>query len=110
MERVEENLLWRLNAMCNLDKQRRIPANGSEVFSKLPSADPKLVSFETFENQGIFSVPWGHRDQLDLHPNVSFQVVFGDVASRVALGPNGIRDIYEFISTRLLPRFIRFFT
>jgi hypothetical protein len=29
---VEENLLWRLNAMCNLDKHRRIPANGSEVF------------------------------------------------------------------------------
>jgi hypothetical protein len=108
---VKENLLWRLNAMCNLDKHRRIPANGSEVqFFLRTGADPSNIAFETFDNYGIFSVPLADKSKLNIHPQVTFQVVFGDITSGVAIGPEGIFDIYRFLSDSVLPRFLRFFT
>jgi hypothetical protein len=66
---VKENLLWRLNAMCNLDKHRRIPANGSEVqFFLRTGADPSNITFETLDNFGIFSVPLADKGKLNIHP------------------------------------------
>ena len=104
----EDHLLWRLNAMCNLDKHRRIPANGSEVKFHLPTP-PSTVSFEAFDNYGIFSVPLADKAKLNLHPEVTFKVVFGDPTTRVALNPDDIGEIYKLISERVLPSFMRFF-
>lgn len=105
------NLLWRLNAMCNLDKHRRIPANGSEVQFFLPTgADISMVTIETFDDYGIISVPLAHKSKLDIHPKVTYQVIFGDATSGVRIGPDDIRAIYEFLSDSVLPKFVRFFT
>ena len=108
---VKEHLLWRLNAMCNLDKHRRIPANGSEVQFFLPTgADASMETIETFDDHGIFSVPLAHKSKLDIHPKVTYQVIFGDATSGVRIDPDDIRAIYEFLSNSVLPRFVRFFT
>lgn len=105
----ESYLLWKLNAICNLDKHRRIPVNGSEVRFDLPAGNPHSLTFESFDSYGIFSVPLAEKAKLDFHPEVSFQVNFGDLSAGVSLGPRDIRDIYEFRSNRVLPRFIPFF-
>ena len=55
------------------------------------------------------SVPLADQAKLNLHPNVTFQVTFGDATARVILGPLDIRDIYNFISNSVLPSFLRFF-
>ena len=108
---AKENLLWRLNAMCNLDKHRRIPANGSEVQFFLPvGTDPSIVTIETVDDHGILSVPLAHKSKLDIHPRVTYQVIFGDATSGVRVGPDEICAIYEFLSNSVLPRFVRFFT
>lgn len=108
---AKENLLWRLNAVCNLDKHRRIPANGSEVQFFLPTgADASMVTFETFDDHGIFSVPLAHKSKLDIHPQITYQVIFGDATSEVRIGPDDIRAIYKFLSDNVLPRFVRFVT
>lgn len=105
----ESHLLWRLHAMCNLDKHRRIPANGSEVIFHLKGS-PRDVRFESFDNYGVLSVPLAEKAKLDLHPQIAFQVNFGDKSVGVVLGPTDIRDIYQFITGDVLPRFMRFFT
>jgi hypothetical protein len=97
--------------MCNLDKHRRIPANGSEVQFFLPAGtDLRTITFQAFENYGILSVPLADKSKLNIHPEVTFQVVFGDITSGVSIGPEGIFDIYQFLSDSVLPRFVRFFT
>ena len=94
--------------MCNLDKHRRIPANGSEVLFHLKGT-PSDVRFESFDEYGILSVPLADKAKLDLHPQITFQVNFGDKSAGVVLGPTDIRDIYQFLSDKILPRFLRFF-
>jgi hypothetical protein len=64
---------------------------------------------ETFYDYGILSIPLADKGKLKLHPKPTFKVVFGDPTSRVALDPDDIRQIYEFISESVLPRFMRFF-
>jgi hypothetical protein len=106
---VQMNHLWRLNAMCNLDKHRRIPANGSHVDFALPKAMLGSVKFEMSETCGVISVPLADKHKLDLHPQARFQVNLGDATAGVNLGPHDIRDIYNFLNEGVLPRFIRFF-
>jgi hypothetical protein len=104
----QDHLLWQLNAMCNLDKHRKIPAQGSRVAVQLPTP-PGTFVHEEFRNNTILSVPLAEKAKLDMHPEVGFQVVFGDAAARVLIGPEEIREIYQFISDGILPKFTRFF-
>jgi hypothetical protein len=48
--------LWRLNAICNLDKHRRIPANGSEVVVTFPN----ITKGDVFGLQSLGG--WGRGD------------------------------------------------
>jgi hypothetical protein len=105
----EAHPLWRINAMCNLDKHRRIPANGCQVDIRLPNARRGGVTYETFDSGAVLSVPLSRKRELDLDPKVSFQVVFGDATAKVRMGPRDIRDVYKFVADRVLPRFVRFF-
>jgi hypothetical protein len=105
---AKASFLWQLNAMCNLDKHRRIPVHGSQVALKLPTSPDDSLRIEASENHAIFSVPLSEKHKLDFHREVSFVVVFGD-PKEVLLGPIEIGEIYHFLSDKLLPRFARFF-
>lgn len=115
--------LWRLNAICNLDKHRRIAANGSELlvhFPKFSQSLRHLIVEESFDDYGILSVPLAHKDKLQFNPSVTFKVNFGGIAywkdgivgGTILYYPPYTRDefwqIYDFISNTVLPRFIRF--
>jgi len=106
--------LWRLNAMCNLDKHRRIPANGGEILVHLPKATRQHVTVETLDDCHIVSAPLTHKDKLQLHPRITVTVNFGGgdpVTDPNALveTKDSLREIYTFVAETVLPRFVRFF-
>ncbi len=108
------HLLWRLHALCNTDKHRRIPANGSEMTLWFPRAIKELVTIETFDDYGITSVPLAMKDKLQFHPRITFQVNFGwgDAATdpdSVSETSKDFWEMHDFIRDTVLPRFIRFF-
>jgi hypothetical protein len=100
--------------MCNLDKHRRIPANGGEILVHLPRATRQLVTVESFDDSRIISAPLAHEDKLQLHPRITVTVNFGGgdpVIDPNALVENrdGLMEIYKFVADTVLPRFVRFF-
>lgn len=125
--------LWRLDAMCNLDKHRRIPANGSEVTIFFPSITkgdivglraaragisvetPLDFRIEVLNDCHIVSVPLAEKHKLQLNPSVTFQVNFGQGDSwhpdefTLSEHRNGLWEIHDFIADTVLPRFVRFF-
>jgi hypothetical protein len=118
--------LWRLNAMCNLDKHRRIPANGSEAILNFPNIARGIVGvqhvgthkiidipldlrMDAFDDGYVLSVPLANKDKLQLNPSISFKVNFGGNVSGFSEDRVGIEDIYNFICDIVLPRFLRFF-
>lgn len=106
---VQSHPLWILNAICILDKHRRIPANGSEINFRLPNAVMPHCTFSTSEDGGDISVPLSMKDQLQLYPTVLFKVNFGEITDNAVSDFDGIFKIYRFIGDTLLPRFLRFF-
>ena len=46
---------------------------------------------------------------MDLNPDVSFEVVFGDSHLGIECNLEGIDAIYNFVADTVLPRFTRFF-
>jgi hypothetical protein len=125
--------LWRLNALCNLDKHRRIPANGSEVLVTFPNMtrgdllglpahggaasgkNPLDLRVEAFDDRHIVSVPLADKGKLQLNPSISFKVNFGQGDARhpdkftVCEDGKGLWDIYKFVADVVLPGFLRFF-
>jgi hypothetical protein len=104
-----EHPLWRLNTMCNLDKHRRIPANGSEVRVFLPNATVESVHMNSFDDRFIASVPLTEKMKLDLSPRFFFKLNFGGDANGFSEDLDGMWEIFNFIADTVLPRFLRFF-
>jgi hypothetical protein len=100
---IESNLLWRLNKLCNIDKHRRIPVHGSVVDFMLPDFIPK--SMVTLDDDGVMSFPLHMKDQVKLHPDVAFNVIFGDSHEKIECDVAGIERIHEFVTNDVLPRF-----
>jgi hypothetical protein len=126
--------LWRLNAICNLDKHRRVPANGSEVLVTFPNItrgdvlglqsrgggavstrSPLDFRVEAFDDRHIVSVPIADKAKLQLNPSISFKVNFGQGDARhpdaltICEDTKGLWGIYNFVAEVVLPRFLRFF-
>jgi hypothetical protein len=105
--------LWRLNEMCNLDKHRRIPANGSEIiinFPTFPKAEAVHLQTHISDDQGRVTVPLRLKDKMTFDPAISFNVNFGGAVSGISENISGIAEIHQFIGDSVLPRFDRFFT
>lgn len=106
--------LWRLDEMCNLDKHRRIPANGSKSivhFPKMSWQDQTsgLISIDATGEGFVVAVPIAFKDKLDFHPTMQFAVSFGGDISGISETAQGFVQIYKFVAESVLPRFERFF-
>lgn len=126
-ESYKSHPLWRLNAMCNLDKHRRIPANGSEGIFKFPKITqgdivgiqlhgkgmvveiPLDLRMEALADRHRVSVPFAYKGKLQLDPSIPFKVNFGGDATGLTEDGQGIAEIYQFICETVLPRFLPFF-
>jgi hypothetical protein len=107
---IRKHLLWRLNKMCNIDKHRRIPVHGDELFFKpeMPQSAVPLIEYD--HDNARFSVPARFKDRVTLDSNdVSFFVVFGDYANGIACDIQEIQAIFDFVVDTVLPKFSGFF-
>jgi hypothetical protein len=106
--------LWRLDEICNLDKHRRIPANGSASILHFPNLAPgeekSILTVEVTDTGYIMSVPIGQKQKLDLHDTMRFAVHFGGDESGINEDFSGLVEIYNFVAESVMPRFVRFFT
>jgi hypothetical protein len=105
--------LWRLNEICNLDKHRRIPANGSASVLHFPNLTPEdretILTVEITDTGYIISVPIALKHKLELYDTMQFAVNFGGDQSGINEGFSGLVQIYNFIAESVLPVFTRFF-
>jgi hypothetical protein len=106
---VKSRLLWRLNKLCNIDKHRRIPIHGAVLDFHFPNAPKSMIPLIEFEQENIVSVPLRFKSQMTLHPEVSLDVMFGDMEVGIQCTFEGIERIYSFIAENVIPRFTRFF-
>ena len=106
---VKSRLLWRLNAICNIDKHRRIPASGIAMDFNFPNAPASLRGLVEFEQDNAVSVPLRFKSQMAFDPEVVFQVLFGDMNAGVEITFEGIERIYNFVANRVIPKFTGFF-
>jgi hypothetical protein len=108
-EAMKSHLLWRLNKMCIVDKHMRIPVYGTAVDFEVPES---IFRFTSWEN-GVMNIPLRLKPDLkrymDLNPNTSFEVVFGDSHLGIECNLEGIDAIYNFVADNVIPRFARFF-
>jgi hypothetical protein len=107
--------LWRLDELCNLDKHRRIPANGSIAvlnFPNLVPGDPaSMTTTITTSDEGfVVRIPIALKNKLDGYKTQAFEVMFGGDASGISEHFRGLIQIYKFIAEDVLPRFARFLT
>ena len=104
------HLLWRLNRLCNIDKHRRIPVHGEEAIFGLPQMPHSLARLVEFDHdQHMVSGPLELKGKMALNPEVSLNVVFGDMAEGMSCDFDGVSDIYNFVTNSVIPRFARFF-
>jgi hypothetical protein len=106
--------LWRLNFLCNTDKHRRIPANGSELTIYFPAAVREITTVEVFEDYGTTSVPLSMKEKLQLQPQVNFKVNFGwgDPTvhpDSVSVSSEDLWEIHSFVERVVFKKFIRLY-
>lgn len=107
--------LWRLDEICNLDKHRRIPANGSVADLFFPDLTPEdletgTVRLEISDDQGEVSIPIALKHKMKVDPTFSVSVNFGGDTSGISESLNEIAEIYNFVAQNVLPRFASFFS
>jgi hypothetical protein len=105
--------LWRLNEICNLDKHRRIPANGSAAVLNFPTITPEesasILKIETTDTGFVISAPIAFKDKLDPHSTMQFTVNFGGDISGITETFRSLNNIRKFIAESVLPKFEGFF-
>ena len=100
--------------MCNLDKHRRIPANGSVIHLWFPKFTAEDVAngwpqISAGDNGNVATVPLALKHKLDFDPHIPINVNFGGDVSGISEDRNGITEIYNFVCKEVVPRFERFF-
>lgn len=107
---IKGHLLWRLNALCIIDKHRRIPTdkNFTDInFPDFPRKFGHLIHHD--HDAGVITVPLFLKDKMRFDPTGAIEVIFGDSHEGIECTFDGLEAIYEFVANSVLPRFLRFF-
>lgn len=106
---IRSRLLWQLNAICNVDKHRRIPVNSCGITFRFPNVPASVAAFVKFEQGDVVAVPLRFKSQMALDPVVTYEIVFGDMSSGIECDIDGVDRIYDFVANNVIPRFTSFF-
>jgi hypothetical protein len=105
---VRQHPLWRLNALCNIDKHRRLPVYGTvtDFVNIFPNRFRSLIEFE--DAGAVVVLPLEAKDHINLQPHVAFRILFGDHAKNIEIDFAGLQRIYDFVCSHLIPKFLPF--
>ncbi len=106
--------LWRLNKLWNIDKHRHIPLHATIGQIHFPNLPLDMIPKREVLNDGgslqyVLRFPATAKPYIDLQPRVNINVEFGREREGVVVGRKDLRDMYEFIRSKVIPRFARFF-
>jgi hypothetical protein len=108
-EAIHSDPLWRLNALCVIDKHRRIPIHGDESILVFPNLPRSLAPHITRVRHNVVHIPAATKRQVRLDPKASFRAVFGDLSQGFATDLEDLQKIHRFVAEDVLPRFSPFF-
>ncbi len=102
--------LWQLNELWLLDKHRSIPVNSHSLNVRFP-----MHGWESYlrEFDNGFEVPFPLKlawlSPVDLKPSITLEVLFGEWMGAFEVSLPRLREINEFVSNDVIPRFAGFF-
>jgi hypothetical protein len=99
--------LWQLDKLRNIDAHRIIPMHAITAGVKAPAAANARV--QLFDDHAIVTMPIAFKPQMQLAPPSTAEVIFGSEADGIVITAQGLREIYEYVTNRVVPRFARFF-
>jgi len=103
-----DDLLWKLDKLCTIDKYRVLPAQGTALDNILI---PKGVDAQFGSSDGIFTVtvPIDFKTQMNTTPPPSADILFGSEIDGIVISVRELLLIYDYVQDSVLPRFLRFF-
>jgi hypothetical protein len=109
-EAYKSTHLWRLHELWNSDKHR-VMSFGAAIsgeFLRIPSNFK--VESTTLDNGTRVTFPLAAKQymQFDPRPGVDFR--FGNEKDGTIVTINDLREMYDFVSMEVIPKFARFFT
>lgn len=100
--------LWRLNFLWNLDKHRNIALHSMDSGILFSVAKGIPVQEFKFDDSAIVTIPLAAKNKVHLNPRPDLVIAFGDENRGVKVFLEDLRDIYEFVSTKVFPAFAGF--
>jgi hypothetical protein len=102
--------LWQLDRLWNIDKHKAIAVNCCKVDVAFYGGMKGQIDY--FDDSIIAVLPSLSRISLRptyLKPRITPQILFGDYMGDFEITTTGLRDIYEFVTKMVIPRFAGFF-
>ncbi len=105
-----DDLLWKLDKLCNIDKHRVIPASGTALDIKIPKEiDRDKIVFRTVGGAYEIVLPISVRDQMKSFPPPVPDVLFGSKADGLEVSVREFANIFDYVRDTIMPKFTRFF-
>ena len=103
--------LWQLNELWNMDKHRSIPMNSNAFTLHFPfhGWERYRRSFKHAEEVHFPLIEF-YQGPMDLEPDITLEVLFGEYMGRFEVSLPRLREIYNFVRDDVIPRFTGFFT
>jgi hypothetical protein len=103
----KDDVLWKLDKLCNINKHRVIPAQGTAIDSKIPKNID--IRYGTFNNKPAVFMPISVKTKMNLAPQPTLDVIFGSGVDGLVISFRELGNIYNYVRDSVLPRFARFF-
>lgn len=103
----KDDLLWKLDKLCNIDKHRVIPAQGTALDNiKIPIGIKP--TFSTLDDAAIVTMPIAVKAQMAFAPPPTADILFGSEIDGIVINARQLGELYEHVRDSVLPRFARF--
>jgi hypothetical protein len=104
--------LWKLNKLWNVDKHRHLIFHSDQWDMPLSKTLPKElrpIEQRVFDNCCEMRFPLAAKEHLNLDPEVSISIAFGDLREGIEITAHELWDVHTFIECDVFPRFAGFF-
>jgi hypothetical protein len=103
--------LWQLNELWTLDKHRTIPANSNNIRVDFPYLIDWSRQWREFDDGVVVRVPLSQvwLSPVDIKPQITIDVLFGEYMGAFEISVKRLREIYDFVTNDVIPRFAGFF-